>query len=149
MTQVQYNLGMLGFFSIVIIAIVVLAVILIKEGKELGWFKKKLHIYKGVVTIITFVLCLGLSVYLISGISYGDEEIKKVEIVDIIKNGSYAGIMDYYSLQIKTDDGTEMWVSTPLFASEELNQQAENLEIGDIVTIKYVNNTQSVYYIEE
>lgn len=149
MTQVQYNLGMIAFFSITIISVIVLAIILFKEGQKLGWLKKKLHVYKAVVTAVTLILCLGLAIYLISGISYGVEESSKVEIVDIIKNGSYAGTMDSYSLQIKFDNGTQMWVSTPLFASDNLNKKAENLKIGDVVTIKYVNNIQSVYCIEE
>ena len=149
LTQVQYNLGMIAFFSITIISVIVLAIILFKEGQKLGWFKKKLHVYKTVVTAVTLILCLGLAIYLISGISYGVEESSKVEIVDIIKNGSYAGTMDSYSLQIKFDNGTQMWVSTPLFASDNLNKKAENLKIGDVVTIKYVNNIQSVYCIEE
>lgn len=148
MTQVQYNCSMIGFFSFVIISIIVLARILYKEGLELGWFKKKLRIYKSVVTVITLILCSGLFTYLIFGISYGNEESSKVEIVDIIKNGSKAGAMDYYSFQIKFDDSTEMWVSTPLFASKELKQKAEELKIGDTATMKYVHNIQSVYYIE-
>lgn len=149
MTENQYNLRMIMFFALVIISVICLTVILIKEGKASGWFKTHFLIYKYVVIIISVIVCIVLLFYMISGIVYDAEEVSEVAVIEIIRNGSYAGIMDYYSLYVKFPDGTYLWVSTPLFSSKELKEQTELLKVGDTITIKYVSKIQSVYFIDK
>ena len=148
MTQKEYNLRMIVFLSVIIIGAMCLALILIKEGKELGWLKTHFRVYKCVVIAVSVIVCVVLLLYMILGISYDIEEISKVKFVDIVHNGSYAGLIDYYSLYVKYPNDTYVWISTPLFSSRELKQQVESLKVGDTVTIKYVSKIQSVYCIE-
>lgn len=148
MTSNEYNVRMVLFFSLVILGVICLTIILIKEGQLLGWFKTHFIIYKYVLIIISIILCIVLLLYIISGIVGKDEEISKVEIIDVLYNGSYAGIMDTCSLYVKFTDDTYIWLSTPLFSSETLSKTTENLKIGDIVIIKYISSTQIVYNIE-
>lgn len=147
MTAKEYNFRIVIFLFLVVIGVICLSIILIKEGKMLGWFKTHFLIYKYVVIVFSLIICVGLLIYMISGIVYDNEEVSKVKVVDIIHNGSYAGIMDYYSLYVEFPEGNYLWISTPLFSSKDLKKQVETLKTGDIITIKYVSKIESVYFI--
>lgn len=149
MTQNEYNLSLILFFIIIILGNFFLSSILIKEGKTLKCLKKSFSVYKGVVISLAIIVALVLFVFSTASISFGVEKTETVRVIDIIQNGSHAGKMDYYSLYVRNSNGECFWVSSPLFADENLNEQLSELEISDTITIAYVKNTQVVYRIEE
>lgn len=148
MNQNEYNVSLIIFLLIFIAGNFFLASILLKEAKDLNWFKNFSTIYKCVIKIVSIVVAFVLVIYLVFSISLGVEEKQTVEIIDIVQNGSWAGVMDHYSLYVRDSKGQTFWVSSPVFAKEEFKKQLSDLKISETITIVYVENTQILYRIE-
>lgn len=148
MTQKEYNIGLVIFFLIIIIGCIFLAITLTNELKKITHLENKFTIYRSIMYVVSSIIVIVLMIYMACSVSYDKEETKKIQIVDIVHIGSYAGLMDYYELCYKDEKGDFVWLSTPLFASNDLKCNAEVLSIGDTIIVVYVDKTQVVYRIE-
>lgn len=148
MTQKEYNIGLVMFFLIIIIGCIFLTITLTNELKKITQLENRFTIYRSILYVCSTIIVIVLMVYMACSVSYNKEETKKIQIVDIAHVGSYAGLMDSYELCFKDEKGGFVWLSTPLFASNDLKRNAEALSVGDTIIVVYVDKTQVVYRIE-
>lgn len=148
MDRTEYNIRVILIFTFVALASIALAFILIKEGRDLGWFKKRFNTFK-IITIVTGI-CVSILIagYMFFSISYRESVLEDLEVVNIEHRGSLWGLMDTHVLFLKNNDGDIIRVQTILGSSKALYNSIENLKVGDKINIKYVAGVNNLYYIE-
>lgn len=95
--------------------------------------------------VVTVMILLAFVFSLFACLSYRDCVSDYGKIVDTSYNGSYAGILDSYSVRIEKPDGTATWYNISIFSSSSFKDSVQQLEIGDYIEV-YANNFFNVFY---
>lgn len=146
----QYNIRIILISVCVIIGFFIIADTLIKEGKELGWFKNNFLKYKIIVLIISCILSISVIIY--GGLSLATKNYVEtsVEVEEIIISSGFGGfsIFESYTLYCVKEDGTECNYTIPVYCSKEYKNKVSTLKKGDQILIKYQKTMNSVYDFE-
>lgn len=95
-----------------------------------------------VIGIIT-VLIISCSMFLF--LAYNDVITTKGEIVDITCTGSWAGLLDSYTIYISQENGEVIHYNTSIFSSYSFKKSISELSIGDEIEI-YANSLLNIMY---
>lgn len=148
MDRIEYNIRVILSLTIIILASILLTFILIREGRDLGWFKKNFETFR-IITIVSGICVSMLFVgYMFFSISYKEAVLENLEVVNIVHRGSLWGLMDTQALLLKSNNGDIIRVQTILGSSKDLYNSIENLKVGDKINIKYVAGVNNLYYVE-
>lgn len=137
MSITEYNIRILIFHVLVILG----ALWILLEGIQ----ATKLKGLKIVLIVVTVIVLLALIFSLFANLSYRDSVSDYGKIVDISHTGSFAGILDSYSVRIEKADGSAIWYHVSLFSSSSFKESVQQLEIGDNVEL-YSNNFFNLFY---
>lgn len=91
------------------------------------------------------IVLLALIFSLFSNLSYHDSVSDYGRVIDIAYTGSFAGILDSYSVRIEKSNGTATWYHVSIFSSSSFKDSVQLLEIGDNVEL-YANNFLDLFY---
>ena len=137
MSIAEYNIRIIIFHVLIILG----ALWILLEGIQ----SAKKQTLKIVLIVITVIVLLALIFSLFANLSYRDSVSAYGRIVDISHTGSFAGILDSYSVRIEKTDGTATWYHVSIFSSSSFKNSVEQLEIGDNVEL-YANNFFNLFY---
>lgn len=140
MTIIEYNLRMIILSIITSIGCVVIAFELIKEGKELGWFKNNFNKYKIVCYIVGGIFSLLILLNMTFSIAQKSDPTTNVTVTDIIYVSGRFTALDSYTLYCETDDGEELTVEVSVFSSNKFKKQVSLINKGDKLKIKYTKS---------
>ena len=137
MSIAEYNIRIIIFHVLVILG----ALWILWEGIQAA----KIETLKIVLIVITVIVLLVLIFSLFASVSYRDSASDYGKIVDISHTGSFAGILDYFSVRIEKTDGTAIWYHVSIFSSSSFKDSVQQLEIGDNIEL-YANNFFNLFY---
>lgn len=137
MSIAEYNIRIIIFHVLVILG----ALWILWEGIQAA----KIETLKIVLIVITVIVLLALIFSLFASVSYRDSASDYGKIVDISHTGSFAGILDSYSVRIEKTDGTANWYHVSIFSSSSFKDSVQQLEIGDNIEL-YANNFFNLFY---
>lgn len=137
MSITEYNIRILIFHVLVILG----ALWILVEGIQVA----KLKGLKIALIVVTVIVLLALIFSLFANLSYRDSVSDYGKIIDISHTGSFAGILDSYSVRIENPDGTATWYHVSIFSSSSFKNSVQQLEIGDNVQL-YANNFFNLFY---
>lgn len=137
MSITEYNIRILIFHVLVIGG----ALWILLEGMQAA----KIKALKIALIVVTVIVFLALIFSLFANLSYRDSVSDYGKIVDISHTGSFAGILDSYSVRIEKSDGTATWYHVSIFSSSSFKDSVQQLEIGDNVEL-YANNFFNLFY---
>ena len=136
MSITEYNFRILFFHILVILG----ASWILIEGVQ----SAKNKALKTVLIVVTVIVLLAFIFSLFASLSYHDSVSDYGRVVDISHTGSFAGILDSYSVRIEKSDGTKTWYNVSIFSSS-FKDSVQSLEIGDNVEL-YANNFFGLFY---
>lgn len=137
MSIAEYNIRIIIFHVLAIIG----ALWILLEGIQAA----KNKTLKIVLIVITVIVLSALIFSLFAELSYRDGVSDYGKIVDTSYTGSFAGLLDSYSVRIEKTDGTATWYHTSMFSSSSFKNSVEQLEIGDTIEL-YSNNFFNLFY---
>ena len=137
MSITEYNIRIIIFHVLIILG----ALWILLEGIQAA----KIKVLKIILIAITVIVLLALIFSLFANLSYRDSVSDYGKIVDISHTGSFAGILDSYSVRIEKTDGTATWYHVSIFSSSSFKNSVEQLEIGDNIEL-YANNFFDLFY---
>lgn len=137
MSIAEYNIRIIIFHVLIILG----ALWILLEGIQAA----KIKVLKIILIVITVTVLLALIFSLFANLSYRDSVSDYGKIVDISHTGSFAGILDSYSVRIEKTDGTATWYHVSIFSSSSFKISVEQLEIGDNIEL-YANNFFNLFY---
>ena len=137
MSIAEYNIRIIIFHVLIILG----ALWILLEGIQAA----KIKVLKIILIVITVTVLLALIFSLFANLSYRDSVSDYGKIVDISHTGSFAGILDSYSVRIEKTDGTATWYHVSIFSSSSFKNSVEQLEIGDNIEL-YANNFFNLFY---
>ena len=137
MNIAEYNIRIIIFHVLIILG----ALWILLEGIQAA----KIKVLKIILIVITVIVLLALIFSLFTNLSYRDSVSDYGKIVDISHTGSFAGILDSYSVRIEKTDGTATWYHVSIFSSSSFKNSIEQLEIGDNIEL-YANNFFNLFY---
>lgn len=141
MTLLEYNLRTIICYLIVILGA---SWILIGFYRETN--SKTLKI---LLVIISIILLLTLICSLFASISYNSDSFNTGTIVEISYTGSYAGLLDSYSMRIEQADGQMLWYNISIFSSSSFKESISTLKIGDKVRLYESSYFDFIYKYEK
>ena len=137
MSIAEYNIRIIIFHVLIILG----ALWILLEGIQAA----KIKVLKIILIVITVTVLLALIFSLFANLSYRDSVSDYGKIVDISHTGSFAGILDSYSVRIEKTDGTATWYHVSIFSSSSFKNSVEQLKIGDNIEL-YANNFFNLFY---
>ena len=137
MSIAEYNNRIIIFHVLIILG----ALWILLEGIQAA----KIKVLKIILIVITVIVLHALIFSLFANLSYRDSVSDYGKIVDISHTGSFAGILDSYSVRIEKTDGTATWYHVSIFSSSSFKNSVEQLEIGDNIEL-YANNFFNLFY---
>ena len=137
MSIAEYNIRIIIFHVLVILG----ALWILLEGIQAA----KIKTLKNILIVITVIVLLALIFSLFANLSYRGSVSDYGKIVDISHTGSFAGILDSYSVRIEKTDGTATWYHVSIFSSSSFKDSVQQLEIGDNIEL-YANNFFNLFY---
>lgn len=137
MSIAEYNIRIIFFHILVILG----ALWILLEGIQ----SAKIKTLKIVLIVITVIVLLALIFSLFTNLSYRDSVSDYGKIVDISHTGSFAGILDSYSVRIENTDGTATWYHVSIFSSSSFKDSVQQLKIGDNIEL-YASNFFNLFY---
>lgn len=149
MTIIEYNLRVIILSIIASIGSVVIAFELIKEGKELGWFKNNFNKYKIVCYIVGGICSLLMLLYMTISIAQeSDTSTTNVTVTDVMCESGVGGYTAFesYTLYFETDDGEKLTVDVSVFSSNKFKKQISLINKGDKLKIKYTKYKFNIFY---
>lgn len=142
MSIIEYNLRMIILSIIISIGCVLVAFELIKEGKELGWFKNNFNKYKIVCYIVAGIFSLLILLNMTFSIAQKSDPTTNVIVTDIIHDSGRGGFTAFesYTLYCETDNGEKLTVFVSVFSSNKFKKQVSLINKGDKLKIKYTKS---------
>ena len=137
MSITEYNIRILIFHVLVILG----TLWILLEGIQAA----KIKALKIALIAVTVIVLLTLIFSLFANLSYRDSVSDYGKIVDISHTGSFAGILDSYSVRIEKSDGTATWYHVSIFSSSSFKDSVQQLKIGDNIEL-YANNFFNLLY---
>jgi hypothetical protein len=104
---------------------------------------------KILLVIISIILLLTLICSLFASISYNSDSFNTGTIVEISYTGSYAGLLDSYSMRIEQADGQMLWYNISIFSSSSFKESISTLKIGDKVRLYESSYFDFIYKYEK
>ena len=137
MSIIEYNIRILVFhFAIILGALWILFD---------GIHNAKIKSLRIALIVLTIIIFFTLIFSLFASLSYNDTVSTSGKIIDVSHTGSFAGIMDSYSIRVEHYDGTANWYHTSIFSSSSFKKSVQQLKVGDIVDL-YTNNFFNLFY---
>lgn len=96
----------------------------------------------GTVIGTVFISVILMSMFL--SIVYKEFESTGV-VTDIVTTGSWTGLMDIYTVDIKLISGKDIRVSTSLFSPRKLKDALKNVNVGDEIFFSYGGYFDVIY----
>ena len=137
MSITEYNFRILFFHILVILGTSWILIEVVQSAKNKA--------LKTVLIVVTVIVLLALIFSLFADLSYHDSVSDYGRVVDISHTGSFAGILDSYSVRIEKSNGTKTWYHVSIFSSSSFKDSVQLLEIGDNVEL-YANNFFDLFY---
>ena len=137
MSITEYNTRILFFHVLVILGALWILLGRIQAAK--------IKALKTTLIVATVIILLALVFSLFANLSYRDSVSDCGRIVDISHTGSFAGVLDSYSIRIEKSDGTATWYHVSIFSSSSFKNSVKQLKISDNVEL-YANNFFNLFY---
>lgn len=150
MNAEQYNIRVILISVCVSIGFFIIALSLIKEGKDLGWFKNSFLKFKIIILIISSILSISVIIYGGLSLATKSDVNSEVEVKEIIVSSGFGGfsIFESYTLYCIKEDGTEIILTVPIYCSKDFKNRVGLIKKGDHILIKYQKIFNSAYYFE-
>lgn len=137
MSITEYNIRILIFHIVVVLG----SLWILLEGIQVA----KSKAIKITLIMVTLVVIFALIFSLFANLSYHNGISVSGKIIDVSHTGSFAGILDSFSIRVETFDGSATWYHTSIFSSYSFKNSVQQLKIGDNVNL-YANNFLNLFY---
>ena len=137
MSIVEYNIRTIIFHIVIILG----ALWILMDGI----LATKTKALKITLIIVTLIILFTLIFSLFAQMSYHDNVSVSGKIIDVSHTGSFAGLLDSFSIRVEASDDSIAWYSTSIFSSSSFKKSVQQLEIGDNVNL-YTNNFFNLFY---
>lgn len=137
MSIVEYNVRIIVGFIIVLLG----CVWMVFDAKKIEniWVRVLL-----IVIVVIIAAAIISSLFL--QIAYQDKTIAEGEVVGISTTGSLAGLLDSYTVDIKTNEGEIVSCYTSIFLSKKFESKISAVSVGDTVAVKGTDTFWNMMY---
>lgn len=151
MTIQDFNIRMIIISCVISIGLVFVYFSLLKECKELNWFKGNIKIFNWISLPIFAIFILAILGTAFSNLASKKDVEQRILITEIIENRGSRGLksLTSYSIYGKTDNEEEIYVGVYVLMPIEFKTEIEKLVVGDFVYVKYTKNLNLLYFCEK
>lgn len=151
MTSLSFNLRLIVLSCILSIGLVLVYFSLLREAKELKWFKGNTKIFNYISLPILIIFILIIIIPTLSSLASKKDPEQRITIVNICEDQGFGGFksLSSYSLSGITDSGEEITIYVSVLMPIKFKNIITSLSIGDVVYIKYTKNFNFIYFCEK
>lgn len=123
---------------------------LLKEAKELNWFKGNKKIFNLISLPIGIIFVAFILTSTFTSLASNYDEEKEIVITNIYENSGYWGFksLSSYTIEGKTENDEEIVLHISILMPLSFKKKIDELSIGNIMKVKYTNGLNYLYYYE-